>query len=112
VMFRTAMLAALSVGGGELERRGLAEGYDIFDREPVLGSEAGPAALAPDYSRDDQMIAATQLNLGPARNWPAGMDHQPARRDVEDAGVAPRGAVAEPRGHHDAPPELARFMDS
>jgi hypothetical protein len=58
------------------------------------------------------MIAPADLDLAPARDGAAGVDHEPARRDVEDAGIAPGSSVAEPRRHDDAAAKLARLLRS
>lgn len=100
----TPILAPLARRDGELERGRLAHGHDFFDRNSLFGLQTRARTVTPHDPRHDHMIAAAELYLGSLRNLPARMNHQPARRDVEDAGVAPGNSMPEACGHHHAPP--------
>lgn len=89
---RSATRAALPpLGGprGQLKRTRLAQRHDLFDRYPVARLEPGLFALAPDDASDNDMVTAAKFDHRAARNLAGGSDHEPPRRDVEDAGIAP-----------------------
>lgn len=101
--------AALDDGSIEryqLKSAGLADGHDFLDRKPVIRRKPGPRAVAPDNARDDHMISAAQLDLGSLRTGAAGLDHEPARGNIEDARIAPPGAAPKAGGKDDAPAKL------
>jgi hypothetical protein len=56
------------------------------------------------------MVAAADLDHAALVDAVAGADHQPARRQVEDAGIAPPRPDAHAGGQNHAPPQLSRLL--
>lgn len=104
------MFPALDRGRRELQGWSLPKSHDLFDRYSCFGPKSGSPAIAPYYASDDDMVAAAHLDLRARGDLSAGMNHEPARRDVEDAGIGPRSAVAKPRGHDHTATKLARLL--
>src|SRR5204863_5366843 len=88
----TAFLAPLTnnaVRCNQLERSPLRDREDLLDLQPLFGAKAAAASLGPDDPSHDQMIAALELDHGAFGHPARGLDQQPARGNVENAGVAP-----------------------
>lgn len=64
-------------------------GNKRVDCQPVLGTDAKSVGVRPDHSTDDDMRTAAYLDIGPARRRGGRTQQKSARRNVEDAGVAP-----------------------
>src|SRR5581483_9696902 len=96
---RTAAVAeALRLGG--MAR------HDFLDGHAVRRLEADASALLPHHACDDDMLATAKLYDAVAWRHSGRQDHQSARGNVKDAGVAPPRARSKARGQCDAAAEF------
>jgi hypothetical protein len=92
----------------QLERRCLVERYDLLNRQSLVALEADTRALAPNDVADDHMLTAPKLDLVCLRSSTRRMNEQASRGNVQNACIAPLGAVAQAGRNQHSTPELAR----
>ena len=95
-----APVAAIIVEvGGNGQRRLVAAG-DGVEGDVILRPGAEQILLGPDDAGDNAVRAAVDLDIGAQRRGLARPHHQAARRQVEDARVAPAALMPQPRADH------------
>ncbi len=69
-----------------------------------------PSGVLPDYPPNDDALTSPKLDLCSKFDRRPGVDHEAARRNIENAGIAPRTAMAQPHGKNDARSKFARSV--
>ena len=85
------------LGCRKLKARSLTCGHQFFDWNLMLCLQTRSIAFAPYNPRNDHMLAVPYLNDGPLSREMVAVDLEAARRDVQNAGIAPTTACTHAR---------------
>src|SRR6476469_567944 len=84
----------------QLQRGVSARRHDPLNRDLSQGTKTGPGSLSPYDRRNDDMLSVPKLDFIAVQRGEMAINHQSARGDIEDAGIAPAHGCPYPSVQH------------